>query len=299
MSFANCLDPRKSLSLIARQIGRGDGSRPQLGILTAPAHSFSLRQTDWKCGWAYIWFMLAVTWQNLRTTFRTSLQRQEVWVLVPCLIVVLGIWGFVAIADEVREGDTQQFDERIMQMLRHQSQPVGPSWLVEVGLDITALGGIAVLSLIILLACGYLALQRKYHAMWLVLIATFGGQLLSSGLKMFFDRPRPDQSLHLAEVYTASFPSGHSMLSAVVYLTLGTLLARVEPRRRTKAFLVTAALLLTFLVGISRVYIGVHYPTDVLAGWSAGLAWALLCWMFARYLQRHGKVENDGSVVRR
>jgi undecaprenyl-diphosphatase len=129
--------------------------------------------------------------------------------------------------------------------------------------------------------------------MWLVLIATLGGFVLSSILKHSYHRPRPNLVVHLSAVYTTSFPSGHSMLSAVVYMTLGTLLANFVTERRVKFYFVSVAMVLTFLVGVSRVFMGVHYPTDVLAGWSAGLAWALLCWMAARYLQRRGAVEKD------
>jgi undecaprenyl-diphosphatase len=139
----------------------------------------------------------------------------------------------------------------------------------------------------------YLFLVRKYHAMWLVIVATAGGIIISSLLKYAFSRERPQLVPHLSYVQTSSFPSGHSMLSAVVYLTLGVLLARLVPQRVLKLYFLLMALFLTFIVGVSRVYMGVHYPTDVLAGWTAGLVWALLCYLVARYLQRRGHVERD------
>jgi undecaprenyl-diphosphatase len=117
--------------------------------------------------------------------------------------------------------------------------------------------------------------------------------LLSSGLKELFDRPRPDLVPHAVQVYTASFPSGHAMLSAVAYLTLGALLARVQAQRRVKAYLLGVSVLLAVLIGVSRVYLGVHWPTDVLAGWCVGAAWAMFCWTVALWLQRRGKVEGD------
>ena len=150
-----------------------------------------------------------------------------------------------------------------------------------------------VLTLMTFAVAGYLLMAKKYHAMWLVLIATFSGLILSTVLKQSFDRDRPDLVPHLSHVYTSSFPSGHSMLSAVVYLTLGSLLARLAPGYAVKIYFIALALFATFLVGVSRVYMGVHYPTDVLAGWTAGLVWAIVCWLVARQLQRRGKVEKD------
>ena len=217
-------------------------------------------------------------------------------VLIAALIVVGGTWLFVVIAAEVKEGDTQQFDDWAIRALRRPDDPatpIGPRWLHEVGRDMTALGGIAVMALITGAVAVYLLLVRKYAAMWLVLIATTGGLVLSSVLKWSFDRQRPQLVPHLSQVYTSSFPSGHSMLSAVVYLTLGSLLSRIVQQKRVKIYFVLLALGLTFLVGVSRVYMGVHYPTDVLAGWTAGLVWAVLCWLVARQLQRRGKVERD------
>ena len=220
----------------------------------------------------------------------------DLTMLIAVLIVVVGVWGFVEIADEVTEGDTKSFDEWAIRALRKPNDiatPLGPKWLHEVGRDITALGGVAVLFMITLGVAGFLTMQKKYHAMWLVVAATVGGLIISTVLKNSFARPRPQIVTHLAHVYTSSFPSGHSMLSAVVYLTLGALLSRFIEGRWSKFYFLSIAMLLTFVVGLSRVYMGVHYPTDVLAGWAAGLAWALLCWLVARYLQRRGAVERD------
>jgi undecaprenyl-diphosphatase len=222
-------------------------------------------------------------------------------VLFVAFLVVGGVLGFIHIADEVVEGDTQHFDEWAVRALRAPDPdappgspqvPIGPRWLREVGRDMTALGGVAVMCLVTAAVAIYLLMLRKYHAMWLVLGATFGGLLASSILKWSFNRPRPNVD-HFAYVYTSSFPSGHSMMSAVVYLTLGSLLTRLVPERPVKIYLILVALMLTLLVGVSRVYMGVHYPTDVLAGWTAGLAWAMLCWLIARALQKRGKVEKD------
>ena len=217
-------------------------------------------------------------------------------VLAAALAVVLGTWGFISLADEVTEGDTQRFDDWAVRSLRRAddpAKPLGPPWLHEMGRDVTALGGIAVLALVTVGVAAYLMLVRKYHAMWLVIVATTGGVLLSSALKYAYGRERPHLVPHLSYVETSSFPSGHSMLSAAVYLTLGVLLTRLVPHRVVKLYFLAMALFLTFIVGVSRVYMGVHYPTDVLAGWTAGLVWSLLCYLAARYLQKRGAVERD------
>ena len=138
----------------------------------------------------------------------------------------------------------------------------------------------------------YLALGRRYRAMVFVLVAIGGGMGLSFALKYIFSRPRPDLVPHASHVYTSSFPSGHSMMAAVTFLTLGALLARQVERRRLKAYFILMALLLTVCVGVSRVYVGVHWPTDVLAGWTVGAIWAIACSTLAHQLQRHGEMER-------
>lgn len=148
------------------------------------------------------------------------------------------------------------------------------------------------MALVTIAVAGYLVLEKKYHALVLLAAATIGALVLSTVLKAVIDRPRPDIVEHRSYVITQSFPSGHSMLSATVYLTLGTLLARLSKRWVLRCYFIGIAILLTGLVGVSRVFLAVHWPTDVLAGWTAGLVWAILCWAVARYLQRRGSVEQ-------
>ena len=206
------------------------------------------------------------------------------------------LWMFLWLSGEVMEGDTRAFDRMLLLAMRtpeNLADPVGPAWLEFAASDITSLGGYPVLVLVTLAVIGFLLIVGKRHAALLVVVAIGGGTLLSSGLKGLFDRPRPDLVPHAVEVYTMSFPSGHATLSAVTYLTLGALLARVQPRRRVKAYLLSVAVLLAVLIGASRVYLGVHWPTDVLAGWCVGAAWAMLCWTVATWLQRRGEVEGE------
>jgi undecaprenyl-diphosphatase len=215
--------------------------------------------------------------------------------LVVALVIVAGVWGFVELAEDVLEEDSRAFDHWLLEVLRHPEDPGwprGPRWLVEIGRDITALGSSVVLTLVTAMVAGFLLLQRKYGAMWFVVIATTGGGLLSQLLKEWFGRERPEP-VPCVWVSSPSFPSGHALLSATVYLALGILLARIEPRPVLKVYFLGVMMALTFLVGGSRVYLGVHYPTDVLAGWTVGLVWALLCWSASRYLQRRGAVESD------
>ncbi|SMF51129.1 undecaprenyl-diphosphatase [Xaviernesmea oryzae] len=196
-----------------------------------------------------------------------------------------GLLLFFSLTGEVLEGETRAFDERILLALRSAddlSAPIGPYWLNHAMGDITALGGTTVLSLMTVLGTTYLLLARQRAIAAFMFLSILGGWLVSNALKLGVARPRPDIVPHLVEVYDLSFPSGHAMLSAVTYLTLGALLSRAQPYRSTRIFLIFAAIFLTSLIGLSRVYLGVHYPTDVLGGWCAGATWALGCWMIAR-----------------
>jgi undecaprenyl-diphosphatase len=224
------------------------------------------------------------------------LRLNEAAPLLTLAVIGLFGWAFVSLADEVREGDTMSFDRALLLWLRNPdnlADPIGPSWLEETARDFTGLGGHGILGFITLATIAYLLLTRRRGAALLVVGAIGGGMIASALLKMGFERPRPDLVPHGMRVYTASFPSGHAMLSATTYLTLGALLARLHRLRRVKTFFLGLAITLTVLVGFSRVYLGVHWPSDVLAGWCVGSAWAGLCWYIALVLQRHGQVEGD------
>jgi len=239
------------------------------------------------------------TRQTVRRLHQATLflwQRIEIWTLIGALLVAGAIWTFVSLAGEVIEGDTRALDTDILLAFRvasDTSDPLGPRWLEEFGRDVTALGSVGILVMITAFVGLYLWVSGKVRSMIMVVAAIASGFLVSQLLKMGFDRPRPQLVPHGAHVYTASFPSGHAMMSAVTYLTLGILLARVEARRRVRAYLLAIACFLTVIVGISRVYLGVHWPTDVLAGWTAGAAWAVMWWLLASWLERRGAVEKS------
>lgn len=219
-----------------------------------------------------------------------DLARREIVAVAAFLGIALALLAFIEITDEVTEGEGEArwFDHGLLLALRTQdlSDPIGPRWVEETVAEITALGGFGVLALVTLLVAGFLAIQRKWGDVALVLVATIGGTAISEGLKVGFSRPRPDLVAHVVDVTSMSFPSGHAMLSAVTYLTLGALLARSQERARDRGYILVAAIIVTLLIGASRVYLGVHWPTDVLAGWCLGAAWALLCWIVATLIMR-------------
>ena len=233
---------------------------------------------------------ITVWWSSIRNRSLAELLPYASLAVVAALIFVFG-----KLAGAVLDGDTRSFDEFVLRALRNPADladPIGPAWLESVVRDITSLGSFSVLTIVTLSVVGYLLIDGKRAAAAFVLFAILGGAVLSELLKQIFARPRPELVAHLVDVHTASFPSGHAMSSAVTFLTLGALLSRVQSRRRLKIYLLSLAIFLTLLVGASRIYLGVHWPTDVLAGWCAGAAWAMGCWLLATWLQSRGRLEK-------
>ena len=187
-------------------------------------------------------------------------------------------------------GESREIDEWTILALRNpadKADPLGPKWFEELMRDFTALGGYGILTMLTISVVVFLWIRDRRQTAMLVLVAVVGGIVLSTVLKSVFDRPRPDLVPHGSIVLTKSFPSGHSMMAATTYLTLGAVLAQVEKQRRLRMFFLGMGVGLSILVGMSRVYLGVHWPTDVLAGWAAGAAWALACWSVARVIEHH------------
>jgi undecaprenyl-diphosphatase len=227
---------------------------------------------------------------------RQSLRNVESWVLATIVSVAALVLAFGLLASEVLEGETHAFDGRIVLLFRTSSDhsvPIGPAWLKEAMRDITALGSTSVLAIVVGAVVGFLAISGLRHAAAMILTSVLLGVLLSNSLKWGFARPRPDLVPREIVVYTASFPSGHTTLSAVVYLTLGALLCRTQSSIAVKAYILSVAALLTAIIGVSRVYLGVHWPTDVIAGWLIGGAWAFVCASVMVWLQRRGEVEPE------
>jgi undecaprenyl-diphosphatase len=216
------------------------------------------------------------------------MKRKEIAPLIMLFLAAGLVVIFAKITEEMLEGDLHGFDRAILLALRRPNDPanpLGPLWLQVAARDVTSLGSPAVLTLITVAALGFIALKRQWGAALFVLGSICGGTAVSFAVKELVQRPRPDFIAAVAQTQTYSFPSGHAFLSAVTFLTLGALLARVQRQAEVKIYLLAVAITITVLVGISRVYIGVHWPTDVLAGWCAGAAWAILCWLIAERLQ--------------
>lgn len=212
------------------------------------------------------------------------------WLGVAAIPVLLAV--FVLLLDMVVDGDALRLDSALLTWLRDGadlSRTRGGGWVGAVFTEITHLGGTVALTLATLAVVGLLLIERKFRAASLVLVSVVGGTLISTLTKLGVDRPRPDLVPHLVEVTSPSFPSGHAMLSAVVYLTLGAMLAQFEfSRTATRAYVMAVAVAMTLAIGSSRVFLGVHWPSDVLAGWCLGAAWAIACLLVAQWLQRRG-----------
>jgi undecaprenyl-diphosphatase len=208
----------------------------------------------------------------------------------PLSVLAVGAAALAAflhiMSETIIEGEGRAFDFAVLNALRlpgHPGVPVGPPWLIEVARDLSSLGSLSVLIFIALAVVGFALVRRKFDAAAVIVIALGGGMIVCQVLKNVFERERPPMPYRLEDVVNASFPSGHAMLSAVFYLTLAALLARVQTKKRLKFYVLAVAAITAALVGVTRIYLGVHWTTDVLAGWSIGAAWAVACW-FASFL---------------
>jgi undecaprenyl-diphosphatase len=235
-----------------------------------------------------------------RRWWRRPDRRELEWLVLGLGACVL-LFAFVILAGKVMDGDTQALDVRLLKALRDPSdpsKPIGPAWLESAMIDLTAIGGSTVLWIVVLAVSGFLALQTRYRTATSVLITTGSGELLNAIMKHAFSRPRPSIVPHLRAVSSSSFPSGHAMESAIVYLTLAAMLMRASDTRATKVYVLAVAAVLTLLAGVSRLYLGVHYPTDVVGGWIVGFGWASVCWLAAKRFEgaTHIQAEKTKSA---
>lgn len=233
-----------------------------------------------------------------------TLARTEIALLTALFVGAVGVLAFIEIADDMTEADGRAFDAMILGALRPHEDPGlawGPWWLEEALADVTSLGGISVLGLFALAVVGFLVIQRKRLSALMLIVGLAGGVALSEGFKGVFERERPPAQFQAVDTLNASFPSGHALLSTVFYLTVGVMLARVLPTRRLKVWVMAVAVTIAVLVGISRVYLGAHWATDVMAGWSLGAAWAMALWLIAHLIERlqrrrHAPLQDEPAV---
>ena len=227
-------------------------------------------------------------------------RRIEGRLLLVALALSGAVWAFAGLWDAVEDQHTGGFDRAVLLALRVPGHPellAGPRWLQECARDLTALGGFTVLTLVSLVAVAVLAMQRRRLQALIFALTVVLGQALAGVIKLIADRPRPDIAAHFDLVYSSSFPSGHSTMAPVVYLTLAVILDASEPRKDVRVLMFACAVAVVIAVGLSRVYLGVHWPTDVLAGWVLGAAIALVAMTVLRLTA--AKLHQGGEVVRR
>ncbi len=221
--------------------------------------------------------------------------RTEIAAVSALFVIALGVLAFVEVADDVTEADGQAFDQAVLAWMQPVAgDPRGPWWLEEAAADLTSLGGISVLGLFAAIAIAFLLIQRKRLSALLLVLGLAGGVALSEGLKAVFQRDRPPSDYQAVETLNASFPSGHALLAAVFYLSLGVMLTRAFPRAHLKAFVLAASMTVALLIGLTRVYLGAHWASDVFAGWCAGAAWAVALWLVAYAIGRRQAVRDTG-----
>ena len=211
----------------------------------------------------------------------------------PCIVTLVwsvfwgGMIGFAALSLAVSDGHLSGLDQTLLLFFRDPHDVTdawGPTWFEETAIELTALGGYPILLMTSFLVLSALLLARKYAAALLLVAGLASGSAASTALKLLFDRPRPDLVEHLDRTFTSSFPSAHAMVSMVTWLTLASIAIRFIEHGRLRGFVLVSALVLALIIGTSRVYLGVHWPSDVLAGWCIGLCWAAGCWLTAHYI---------------
>lgn len=202
--------------------------------------------------------------------------------LVAQLLLLATVALFLAVLVTVSTGGTRVGDEwtlRVLRMPEDSGRAVGPPWLTDVVLAITALGEGPTLTAFVLLAAGWFFFRGDRRALRMMLVVGIGGLLLMLALKYSIGRPRPDIVPHLSRISHGSFPSGHAMMTMAIFLSIAVLVGRGLRSARRRSALVLFAVVASLCIGSTRVFVGVHYPSDVLAGWMIGLAWAAACWL--------------------
>ena len=229
-----------------------------------------------------------------RTLLRRSLEilhrRPELLLVLAFGLVAAVTLAVIAFAAEIAEGETLAVDRAILHGLRAALDGMTghPETVRRLMTDMTALGGGTVLTLVVVLACGLLVSVRRHATAAILAVQVIAGTGLVAWAKTLFGRDRPDVIAHFVSVNSLSFPSGHAANSAIVYLSIAVLLATAAPQRSARIYILCVAVALSVVIGLSRLYLGVHWPSDVLAGWAIGASWALAVGLITRWSRRHG-----------
>lgn len=212
------------------------------------------------------------------------LRNADQRLLLELAIIGALIVAFLKIAHEVAEG-TESFDHAILLGLRNTpDDPIGGEGIQAAVMHLSGLGSGAVTTMVCVITVTFLCLAGRWRYAGLVVACAVGTLVVMMILKGIYDRPRPTIVTAIDPPGDESFPSGHSMISSALYPTIAALIARALPTRRLRIFTVVVGVFMAGMIGISRLYLGVHYPTDVLAGWTIGCTWALVCGVVARKL---------------
>lgn len=238
-------------------------------------------------------------WQKGWNHFRRSRFASRP-IVIGAIVLLLVVAGLAELSEDVMEGDTLAFDQAALNVFRYAddpARPIGPEWLKLAMVEATALGGHTVLILFSLLAAGLCLFARRFGSLFFLVLSAVGAIAINAGLKNFFSRERPDIVEHLVDVHTYSYPSGHALMSCALYLSFAFLLAEMAVRRQTRIYIIACGFVLAGLIGFTRIYLGVHYPTDIIAGWAIGAAWAMTCWFLLRPMGAPG-VKDDAAPDR-
>jgi undecaprenyl-diphosphatase len=208
-----------------------------------------------------------------------------IFLLSGAALAVVGTWGFAELAGHVRSGSTQAFDDAVMKWMAEHQTPL----IQQIMLEFTALGTGTVVTMIVVIGSMFLWLNKHKHSALLLIIATFGGVILNNLLKLGFDRQRPQIFKWGTYAMSSSFPSGHAMSAIIVYGTVAYLAARLQQRAASRVLTFCFAVIVIAMICVSRVYLGVHYPSDIAAGLIIGLAWAGFCMAVLEAAQLYAK----------
>ena len=213
------------------------------------------------------------------------LKGLEAQALLIWFALASALWIFFTLGSEIGEGDTSAFDRQLITLLRtsgNSGEPIGPAWFKDSMRDVTALGGFTFLTLMTIVVVLALLFHRKRREAIILTATAVSAQISIEILKFLYDRPRPALLIPQIRAFTKSFPSGHTAESTAIFLTVATVIASLETKHHTKILAYTVATFAILAVGFSRVYLGMHWPTDVLGGWVLGTAWAAAAWTILR-----------------